>query len=117
VCAVCDDDQFCLHLLAVAESHDALFAVYRCDLDAQLKVHLTFTRTRNGLGKSPQTPVEVDSMEAPRGGAHDLSDVGKLFIQESLEGRGVKSAGGNVGHALGFLAGSSQRLVTSSCFM
>lgn len=58
-------------------------------------------------------------MEAPRGGAHGLGDVGELFVHEALERRGFISAGGNVGHALGFLAvqGQRARLVTSSCFM
>lgn len=34
VCAVCNDDQVGLHLFAVEESHNALFAIYRCGLDA-----------------------------------------------------------------------------------
>lgn len=109
MCAVCDDDQVRLHLFAVEESHNALLAVYRSRLDAQLNVHLAFAGARGGLGEVPQAAVEVNTVESPRGGAHSLGDVGELFVHEALERRGFISARGNVGHALGFLAVRGQR--------
>lgn len=109
MCAVCNDDQVRLHLLAVKKSNNTFFAVYRCGLDAELNVHLSFARARGGLREVPQAAVEVNTVEGPRGGAHGLGDVGELFVHEALERRGFISVCGNVGHTLGFLAVRGQR--------